>query len=91
MKEVISSKKKYAKILRILLGHSLMGIGVYISFRLTTFILQQIDIPFNLNDFAVAASVIVVTMYATSMLLRYDSKVGRKPVFIDHGYEKETN
>lgn len=91
MKEVLSSKRKHAKIWILILGHSLMGIGVYVSFRITTFILHQIDIPFNLNDFALAASVIVVTMYATSMLLRYDTNSMRNPVLIDHGFEKERN
>lgn len=80
MKKETSSKIKQGKILNIILGHSIMGIGVYVSFRFTTFILQQIDMPFNLNDFALAASIIVVTMYATSKLLRYDSKALRKPV-----------
>ncbi len=72
MEQVVSSKIKNAKILNIILGSSLLGIGIYVSYTFIAFILGQIEIPTGVENFIFGSLAITITLIGMKILLRLD-------------------
>ena len=89
MRQAISTNRKNASVLNLLLGYTLIAIALYIIYRLASFVIGQIEIPPSFLNVGLGAFVITVTLIATSVLLRLDMKPIRKSIPISHkGFRK---
>jgi len=69
-----SMRKRMSNVCILVLGHSLIVIALYAIYRIGTFILGLIELPPNIANLGIAASVIMITMGGTGFLLRFDMK-----------------
>lgn len=80
MRHAISTEKKGFGIFSAFLGHCLFVIAAYVLYQVSAFLMQQIDINYDVESVGLATFVITMTLAGTSALLRYDARHNRKTV-----------
>ncbi len=86
MRQLVSSKKKSFNVGHFLLGHALIGILLYLTYRAAIFLLAQIEITPDFENIGFAVFSIAGTLALTGVLLRLDMRPIRKHIPVRRVY-----